>query len=83
MPKYKRQATLKRERVTIYTLVWEFHATKGWPIEWMCKILNVSRAAYYKWLHRDPNPKELENEEVLKAILEVSTELHNLYGPTR
>lgn len=46
----------------------------------MCKILNVSRAAYYKWQNRVPNPREHENEEVLKAILEVSTELHNLYG---
>lgn len=46
----------------------------------MCKILNVSRAAYYKWLHRVVKQIELENEEVCKAILEISTELHNLYG---
>lgn len=53
---------------------------KEWPIEWMCKKLNISRASYYKWLHRVPSPREFENEEVLKAVLEVSDELHNLYG---
>ena len=27
----------------------------------MCKQLNVSRAAYYKWLHREIPEQEMEN----------------------
>ncbi|PRO93529.1 transposase, partial [Lactiplantibacillus pentosus] len=28
----------------------------------MCQYVGVSRAAYYKWLHRKVNAHELENE---------------------
>ena len=38
-----------------------FYETKNWSINWMCKQLEISRAAYYKWLHREIPKKEAEN----------------------
>lgn len=29
-----------------------FFETNHWSINWMCKELEISRAAHYKWLHR-------------------------------
>ncbi len=36
-----------------YLAIKYFHKRKNWSIEWMCKQLEISRAAYYKWLHRE------------------------------
>jgi len=44
-----------------YLSIRYFHETKKWSIEWMCKQLEISRAAYYKWLHRKTPEQELEN----------------------
>ena len=38
-----------------------FAETKHWSINWMCKQLEISRSAYYKWLHREVPGQELEN----------------------
>ena len=35
-----------------YLAIQHFHAEKGWSIRWMCRQLGISKAAYYKWLHR-------------------------------
>ena len=47
-----------------------FHKTKGWSINWMCKQLEISRAAYYKWLHREIPKQELENTRLAELIKE-------------
>ncbi len=39
-------------------------------IEWMCKQLEISRAAYYKWLHREAPYEELENIRLAELIKE-------------
>ena len=36
-----------------YMAVKFFSETKKWSINRMCKQLEISRAAYYKWLHRE------------------------------
>ena len=45
-----------------YLAIKYYHVEKGWSIEWMCKQLEISRAAYYKWLHRDAPEQEAENK---------------------
>lgn len=35
-----------------YIIIKEQHDTLQWSINWMCKVLHISRAGYYKWLHR-------------------------------
>lgn len=42
----------------------------------MCKKLNVSRAAYYRWLNRKIPQKELEDIELGRLVLEY----HQNYG---
>ena len=36
----------------IYQAIKEENEKHGYPISTLCKLGNVSRAAYYKWLHR-------------------------------
>ena len=36
-----------------YMAIKYFYENNNWSINWMCRQLSVSRAAYYKWLHRD------------------------------
>ena len=36
-----------------YIAIQHFYENKGWSIRWMCEQLGITRAAYYKWLHRD------------------------------
>lgn len=36
-----------------YLAIRYFYTKKNWSIEWMCRQLEISRAAYYKWLHRE------------------------------
>ena len=35
----------------------------------MCRVFRVNRSTYYKWLHRSPSVRELENSSVRTAIL--------------
>lgn len=43
-----------------YLAVRHFHTEKNWSIEWICRHLEISRAAYYKWLHREVPDAECE-----------------------
>lgn len=46
----------------------------------LCQIADVSRAAYYKWLNRQPTVGELENEELVESIHHLHTQLDGIYG---
>ncbi|WP_346780366.1 IS3 family transposase [Breznakia sp. PFB2-8] len=83
LPKYKQIVILKKERVNIYETIKEFHESKGWSIEWMCSFFKISRAAYYKWLNRPLNKRDLENTSVLNTIKDIDKELNSLYGAYR
>lgn len=37
-------------------------------ISFMCRFMKVSRAAYYKWIHRTPSKRALEDKEILKYV---------------
>jgi hypothetical protein len=40
----------------------------GYPAETLCKILHVSRPAYYKWLCGKPCARQAENERIEKLV---------------
>ena len=40
----------------------------------MCKLGGVSKAAYYKWLHRDIPEQELQNQHIAKEIEKIHAE---------
>ena len=53
------------------------------PIILLCEIAEVSRAAYYKWLNRQPSAREVENEQLLESIQILYTQVDGIYGYRR
>lgn len=60
-----------------------FYEEKHWSVKWMCKELEVSRAAYYKWLHREIPEQELENIELAGLIKEYDERFNHILGYRR
>jgi len=60
-----------------------FYDTQNWSINWMCKQLEVSRAAYYKWLHRETPKQEQENLELAELIKEYDIRFNHILGYRR
>ena len=60
-----------------------FSETKNWSINWMCKQLAISRAAYYKWLHREIPEQELENIKLANLIKEYDERFNHILGYRR
>ena len=54
-----------------YLAIRYFYTKKNWSIEWMCRQLEISRAAYYKWLHREIPYEELENIRLPKPLNDI------------
>ena len=52
----------------IYQAIKEENEKHGYPISTLCKLGNVSRAAYYKWLHRKVPSNEAENERIAERL---------------
>ena len=63
-----------------YLAIRHFHTEKKWSIEWMCRQLEISRAAYYKWLHRDIPEQELENIKLAGLIKEYDERFKHILG---
>lgn len=49
----------------------------------MCKQLEISRAAYYKWLHREIPEQELENIKLAGLIKEYDERFNHILGYRR
>lgn len=49
----------------------------------MCQQLNVSRASYYKWIHRQKTLDELENEQIALWIKEYAEKFKHTLGYRR
>ncbi len=57
-----------------------FFDERKWSIAWMCKKLNVTRAAYYKWRNREIPPQELENIKIAELIKEYDERFGHILG---
>lgn len=66
-----------------YLAIRHFHETKGWGIGWMCRQLEVSRAAYYKWTHREIPVQEQENTKLAGLIRAYGERFHHILGYRR
>jgi len=57
----------------------------NYSIQLLCKIAQVSKSGYYKWLKRQESPtkKQLEDEEIKKKIMECHKKLKGIYGYRR
>lgn len=66
-----------------YLAIKYFHEENNWSIEWMCKQLEISRAAYYKWRHREIPKYEEENIELAQLIKEYDEKFNHILGYRR
>ena len=60
-----------------------FSEKKNWSINWMCKQLEISRAAYYKWIHREMPEQESENMKLAELIKEYDERFNHILGYRR
>ena len=55
----------------------------NFPIQLMCRVLEVSRSGYYAWRGRSPSRRQLENARLAQEIEEIFTESRQTYGSPR
>lgn len=79
-PKAKRIYLTKLNKIIDYKIIKEFHETKSWDINSMCKDLEISRASYYKWLNKKETDKEIEDKLIINTIKEISDSNNSLFG---
>jgi putative transposase len=53
------------------------------PIEMMCRVLDVSLSGYYMWLNSEPSPRALENKKLTEQIRMIYNQSHQIYGSPR
>jgi transposase InsO family protein len=66
-----------------YLSIQYFHQEKGWSIRWMCRQFGISKAAYYKWLHRSVPQAEQENILLAELIREYDEQYNHILGYRR
>lgn len=66
-----------------YLTVRHYHTEKNWSIEWVCRQLEISRAAYYKWLHREIPDTEHETIRLAELIKEYDERFNHILGYRR
>jgi putative transposase len=54
-----------------------------WPVEWLCRALDVSRSGFHAWLNRAPAKRALENEALLGVIRQSFLGSDRTYGARR
>ncbi|MCH7324064.1 IS3 family transposase [Solibacillus sp. MA9] len=80
----RKEASLSRIRIQgRYMAIQELAKNEKFSIVLLCKIAKVSRAAYYKWLNRQPTVHELENEQLVESIQHLYTQVEGIYGYRR
>jgi len=49
-------------------------------VEKMCRVFNVSRSGYYRWLKYKPSQRSLEREEIIRDIRKIYQDSKQRYG---
>ncbi len=73
----------KQRKESKFIAVKYFYDEKHWSINWMCKQLKITRAAYYKWLKREVPSQEKENLEIAELIKEYDERFGHILGYRR
>ena len=66
-----------------YMAIQYFYENKHWSIRWMCSRLDISKAAYYKWVHRTIPQAEQENLLLAELIREYDEQYSHILGYRR
>ena len=69
LPKAKKIYLNKQNKIIDYELIRSLHETEGYDINFMCRELKITRAAYYKWLKKGYSVRDQKNDELLRMIL--------------
>lgn len=80
LPKAKKNYLNRLNRIIDYELIQTLNREEGYDINFMCRELGISRAAYYKWVKHSPSARERANEKLLEIIKEVSSSNNSLFG---
>lgn len=80
LPKARRIYNIRFNKVEDYKLIKELHQAHKWDIAFMCKQLEISRAAYYKWLNATPTVKQLKDQYIVSKIKEIVQSNNSLFG---
>ena len=59
------------------------HEKEKFPIENVCKILELNRSSYYKWLHRSESARERTNKGLVHTLGYLYAEFNGTYGYRR
>ena len=54
-----------------------------WPVEWLCKALDVSKSGFHAWLKRSPSNRSRQDEELVTAIDRSFKSSDRTYGARR
>jgi hypothetical protein len=52
----------------------------SFPVQFMCRILGVSRSGYYDWKMRPPSGRSRENVTLTSKIREIHRRSRETYG---
>ena len=64
-----------------YAFVDEHRAS--YPVEWLCRTLEVTASGYYAWRRRSPSPRTAANQALLVHIRASHTRSQRTYGSPR
>lgn len=64
----------------VYLVINQLNIEKSYPVSVMCKITEINRAAYYKWLGRAKSKSEIQNEKLILLINEAYEETAGILG---
>lgn len=63
--------------------VWIRQHRDSFPVAVACEVLNVSTSGYYAWLDREPSPRAQRTDRIHRAVTEVHTASHGIYGSAK
>lgn len=69
--------------MNVYPFVEAEKAEQDGNVAMACRLLEVSRAAYYVWSEHSPSPRELSDAELCELIAAVHTDSRGTYGAPR
>lgn len=55
----------------------------NFPVTLMCRVLEVSRSAFYAWLNREPSRRDHEDRDLTAKIKVIHTQSRGTYGSPR
>ena len=58
----------------IYTAIKEVHEKHHYPISSLCKISNVSKSGYFKWLKHQKTYNDIRNEKIANIIEKIHSD---------